>query len=262
MEAQKAPQESRKEGIPSLKTSSGVPSTVTTAMVSTSHLGALSVLTKALAASPSASAPTLSVIVPTTSSLPGGTVLVSAPALLRPPPLIAAVSAQAASTPAITALSITKTSVKPKISQLPSTISGLAGIIKKSGGGLGAGKPKAFLALMASATKKQPAKKAPPGASKAGKGQGNKSKPSSSATTPSRKVEQQVPSRTSNRSIKRPRTYDEDLDDLKALKSSSSSSKKAKGTPKVSVTVKIRSNGRGRLMNPWPSASSGWKSIF
>ena len=101
---------------------------------------------------------------------------------------------------------------------------------------MGAGKPKAFLTLMTSGSKKQPAKRSP-GTSRA-KGQGNKSKSSASAaaasvSTPAKKGESHVASRTSNRSIKRPRTYDEDLDELKAVKASSSS-KRAKGNPKVS----------------------------
>ena len=110
------------------------------------------------------------------------------------------------------------------------------------GGGLGAGKPKAFLAFMTSATKKQPAKKpltTPKGGGGGGRGQGNKNKtPLSGGSKKGGEVkggEQQTPSRTSNRSIKRPRTYDEDLEDLKTLKSST---KKAKGTPKVSVFLR------------------------
>lgn len=102
----------------------------------------------------------------------------------------------------------------------------------KPAGGLGAGKPKAFLALMASATKKQLTKKSP-GAAKASKGPGNRTKVSPLNPGSSKKAEQQVPSRSSNRSIKRPRTYDEDMDELNAMKPFAM--KKAKGTSKVSV---------------------------
>lgn len=114
----------------------------------------------------------------------------------------------------------------------------LSGVGNRSGEGLGAGKPKAFLAMMASITKKQPTKRAP-GNSKATKGQGTKKGSPSSLAAHSKKGDQQAPSRTSNRSIKRPRTYDEDLDDLKMLKQPLS--KKAKGTPKVSVMESLGS---------------------
>jgi hypothetical protein len=98
---------------------------------------------------------------------------------------------------------------------------------KNSTGGLGAGKPKAFLTLMTSTAKKQP-KKTPPSANKASKAQGNKTLLSSAQP----KKADPTPSRTSNRSIKRPRTYDEECDDLKAVKPVPG--KKQKGTPKVS----------------------------
>lgn len=87
----------------------------------------------------------------------------------------------------------------------------------------------AFLALMTSGTKK-PKKTSPGGVVKASKGQGTKkASPSSSALV--KKLVDQAPSRTSNRSIKRPRTYDDDWDDVKAVKPSPI--KKIKGTPKV-----------------------------
>ncbi len=112
------------------------------------------------------------------------------------------------------------------------------------GGGLGSGKPKAFLALMTSTTKKQVIKKSPqasslkpPNTSKGTKGQGSKSKGSPSGSTQLKKGEAVGPSRTSNRSIKRPRTYDEEIDDLKAVKLPSS--KKSKGMPKVSPKREI-----------------------
>lgn len=109
----------------------------------------------------------------------------------------------------------------------------------KPAGGLGAGKPKAFLALMASATKKHLTKKSP-GAAKASKGQGNRTttnKMSPLNLGSSKKAEQPVPSRSSNRSIKRPRTYDEDMDELKAMKPFTV--KKAKGASKVSVCMYV-----------------------
>ena len=123
--------------------------------------------------------------------------------------------------------------------------SGMLNVIKtlssspssNSGGGLGAGKPKAFLALMTSSAPKKQTKRATnnrAGAS-GSKGQGTtKTKASPSSTVNSKKTEQ-LPSRTSNRNIKRPRTYDEELDDLKALKMSAT--KKAKGTPKGNIGV-------------------------
>lgn len=102
---------------------------------------------------------------------------------------------------------------------------------------MGLGKPKAYLTMMTS--KKQTSKKSPQGSSlkppstaKATKGQGSKSKGSPSSSAQPKKGETVGPSRTSNRSIKRPRTYDEEVDDLKAMKPTSS--KKSKGMPKVS----------------------------
>ena len=109
-----------------------------------------------------------------------------------------------------------------------------SGVVKNSMGGLGAGKPKAFLTFMTSSAKK-PSKKTPPSAAKANRGQGNKNKVSLTSTAPLPKKGDSgpTPSRTSNRSIKRPRTYDEECDDLKVLKPTPG--KKLKGTPKVSV---------------------------
>ncbi len=111
------------------------------------------------------------------------------------------------------------------------------------GGGLGAGKPKSFLALMGNSTPKKQSIKKPAnrsGGSGGSKGQGYKNK--SSALSQSKKsgdsAPNHTPSRSSNRSIKRPRTYDEELDDLKNLKSLATT-KKSKGTGKA------RKRGRG-----------------
>lgn len=124
------------------------------------------------------------------------------------------------------------------VSMTGGVVSGLAAAAGGSGGGIGAGKPKAFLTLMNSSShttpKRQPAKKSGSlrgsGGGSGSKGQGTKSKASPSSSSKKADV---TPSRTSNRSIKRPRTYDEELDDLKALKLS----KKAKGVPKVRTTT-------------------------
>lgn len=106
-------------------------------------------------------------------------------------------------------------------------------------GGLGAGKPKSFMSMMeGTSTPKKQSKKAVGGGGSGGRGQGSRNKPSplSSGVTSKKAGGEHAPSRTSNRNIKRPRTYDEEMDELKSVKASSSS-KKAKATSKVSGGV-------------------------
>lgn len=260
MESQKLPQKKEDERLPTPKQPPMKAPVFSTPSSSSAQAYAVQVFAKALT-SPGT---TISVVVPTTTT--GGTVIVSTKqstgtALPKPPPLVAAVSSvpsvtqeangstasssTSGSSTIISSIGSTKTPQKLKAAEVPQTsteakpkelptLTSAVGSIKSNtsggGGGLGAGKPKAFLALMASATKKQLTKKVPP--SKANKGQKNKSKAPLSTPVLSKKGGENAPSRTSNRSIKRPRTYDEELDDLKALKPSSS--KKAKGPPKVS----------------------------
>ena len=104
--------------------------------------------------------------------------------------------------------------------------------------GLGAGKLKAFISMLGGSTpKKQSTKKASGGVGTGGRGQGGRSKPSPlSSGASSRKVGGDLaPSRSSNRNIKRPRTYDEEMDELKTMKALFA--KKAKAAPKVSDVV-------------------------
>ncbi len=103
-----------------------------------------------------------------------------------------------------------------------------------STGGLGAGKPKAFLAMMNSAVstpKKQTKRPAVGGGGSGGRGQGSKSKSSPLSSSSKKQVVDVVPSRSSNRNIKRPRTYEEEMDEMKAT--ARTSVKKAKTTSRV-----------------------------
>lgn len=98
--------------------------------------------------------------------------------------------------------------------------------------GLGAGKLKAFMSMLnvSSTPKKQSTKKT--GRGSGGRGQGGRTKPSplGSGAASKKGGGEQAPSRSSNRNIKRPRTYDEEMDELKTT---ASFSKKAKAAPKV-----------------------------
>ena len=101
--------------------------------------------------------------------------------------------------------------------------------------GLGAGKLKAFISILGNAAtpKKQSTKKAGGTGGSGSKGQGVRSKPPPlSSSVPSKKAGgDQAPSRSSNRNIKRPRTYDEEMDELKSTKASFT--KKGKTSSKV-----------------------------
>ena len=107
-------------------------------------------------------------------------------------------------------------------------------------GGLGAGKPKAFLAMMSNAStpKKQTKKPAAAGGGgSGGRGQGSKSKSSPlSGSASKRPAAEVVPSRTSNRNIKRPRTYEEEMDEMRAA-AKASAVKKAKTSSKVNINI-------------------------
>ena len=129
--------------------------------------------------------------------------------------------------------------------------------LPSTSGGLGAGKPKSFLTMMGSnsTTKKSSIKKTTTNkpAGSGGRGQVNKGKPSPLSSTHPKKGEQ-APSRSSNRSIKRPRTYDEELDGIKMMKMMVS--KKTKGTAKSGGVVRYRDRGdMGGLIS---SLMDGW----
>lgn len=230
---------------PSLKVPSKLIFTVTTGTASSTASPSTS--SPALPAKQQAQTPS-ALLVPRLAST--GIVLMSAQhssSLHKPPPLIATskvpqgvnatIGATITSIPSLSLAGKLAQKLEPVTVQTPGRVETQVvpgpSTPKSSTGGLGAGKPKAFLALMTSSTKKQ-SKKTPPGAAKASKGQGNKNKASPSSSVLLKKPVDQAPSRTSNRSIKRPRTYDEECDDQKALKPLLT--KKIKGTPKVSET--------------------------
>ena len=104
-------------------------------------------------------------------------------------------------------------------------------------GGLGAGKPKAFLAMMAtnaSSTPKKQARKLDPSSlsGSGGRGQGSKNRSPLSGSSTKKTTAEVVPSRSSNRNIKRPRTYEEEMDEMRTA-AKASAAKKAKATSKV-----------------------------
>lgn len=236
----------------SLKEPSKLLSTVTATSCGSTSPALLSLPVRQQAPAPMANAPSgLSTV--NSSGVVSGVVVVTAQhssTLPNPPPLISVSNVPSMtqrlaatgikSSPSLTLLGKLTQKVESATSQAPGfkvaqVAPGLAAPsgVKNSGGGLGAGKPKAFLALMTSTAKKQ-LKKAPPGATKTSKGPGNKSKSSLLSSALSRKGDP-APSRTSNRSIKRPRTYDEECDELKAMKPVPG--KKLKGTLKVSIAT-------------------------
>jgi len=114
-------------------------------------------------------------------------------------------------------------------------------------GGLGAGKPKAFLAMMNTASSTTPKKQTKKvdssgGSGSGGRGQGSKHRSPLSGSSTKKNAAEVVPSRSSNRNIKRPRTYEEEMDDLRAA-AKASATKKTKITSKVGGVWEGESKG-------------------
>eukprot|EP00731_Ephydatia_muelleri_P019900 Em0012g725a len=108
-------------------------------------------------------------------------------------------------------------------------------------GGYGAGKPKAFMDLMAEETPAitvTPAKKQSTSAKKGSKAQSSATKSKTSPATT------EVPTRSSQRNVKRPRTYDEEIEELELL---AKTVKKSKNQKSIKSTQKLTS--RPRLTN-------------
>ncbi|CAI8050452.1 Microspherule protein 1 [Geodia barretti] len=119
--------------------------------------------------------------------------------------------------------------------------------------GQGAGKPKSFAVLMATeapatqASRKQttPLKKTQTGKSASSSSSSSKSShPKTSKTTPTSGDSAPLPTRSSQRNVKRPKTYDEELAELE-LAAASKTSKRSKGGG--SSKANSRKGGRARL---------------